>query len=263
MIRSLGGEKRACCLVHGLPASDSVRPRVNRGHRPIEKQAAAHYFVTMFRNPLQRLQSAFYAGLHDASPAAYESVLCPAAYARLDGISNCQTKMLLGCTCGDTCGGLGVATETQSSYARRALEEARAVVDQLLFVGVQEAWACSMELFSRKFNSTWASDAAAGAATRLRVGVAHSDKGYMHMYDTAALDVAYQKSWSESQPWTSCFRTGDAVHGVRLARNVSPTIRWDVPSVKLEQLDWEVWRYAKLRFRRELKEHGIQSCLPS
>ena len=261
MLPTWGTEADLCCP---NPPGATVSSSVDRSHSPIrrEDRGVASTFVTMFRDPLQRVQSAFYAGLHSSGPVAYDVVLCPAAFARLDGVSNCQTKMLLGCECWGACGGLGIASAELNATA---LANARAVVDQLLFVGIQEEWACSLELFARKFNSSWTQSFAAlhGA---VRTGVAHTGSGY----DNAALDISHGHNWSESQPWTSCFssdrtvdrmRTQGGPHKQAGAAHKQAEIRWHVPTNKLEQLDLHVWHHAKLRYRRELQAYGLTRCL--
>ena len=107
------------------------------------------------RRPRQRLLSAFYAGLHVGGEAAfgrarlqrlYKTITCPAAFARFEGVANCQSKLLIGCNCGSVCGGAGKVAKRWTSAHAHALKRAKLAIDAALVVGLTEAFDLSVRL---------------------------------------------------------------------------------------------------------------------
>ena len=213
-----------------------------RFHNPLPYPVPADTkLVVMLRRGKQRLLSAFYAGLHVGGEqtfdpaqlrALYTTVTCPAAFARFDGVSNCQTKMLLGCRCSSDCDGIGNASAWTHAHSA-ALSRARRVLDGAFHIGLTEMYEKSVRLLHHRLGlharggSHWTQMMA-----NVRPGVAAN-----HTYDERTLDVGHTKAWSATQPWTNCSDARD--HAM---------IRWGVESASLEQLDQALYEYAKRLF---------------
>ena len=69
----------------------------------------------------------------------YSKVTCPAAFARFAGVANCQTKLLISCSCGSTCANIG-NTGVWNAAHTRALADTKRVLDAALFVALTEAF---------------------------------------------------------------------------------------------------------------------------
>ena len=239
----------ACC---------SCMSMLLRLHYPLSPGVPANNVVVMMRRPRQRLLSAFYAGLHvggeaafgvDRLAALYSNVTCPAAFARFSGISNCQTKLLIGCSCGSVCAGIGNAVAWSAAHTT-ALADARRVLDAALFVALTEAFDLSVRLLHKALGLP----PPLLATSNLRPGVAHQSSGSIlvggssgsvggHTYDEQELEISHRRGWSASQPWTGC-------HGV----GVVPLVAWDLPTSRLEELDDKVYEHGTRRFRESANE---------
>ena len=233
-----------------------------RGHAPTAVPPAVPatgLVVTMLRRGLQRVLSAFYAGLHvggetsfgsERLRALYASVRCPAAFARFDGVSNCQSKLLLGCRCGSDCGGIGNASGDWTAAHDRALDAARRRVDATFFVGLTDAFDLSVRLLHRALGLPSA------AVANLRPGVARAAaSGSGSAYDERQLDVNHSKAWTPTQPWTAC-RIGGAGGG-DADGGATAYIRWSVPTGRLEALDQAVYEHAAQRFWARARQAGL------
>lgn len=136
-------------------------------HRPYNARRDRSTVVALFRDPRARVASAFFFGAATRArasasgraevflPAGFRRSITPAdaarlvlrqpnavlAYARLPGMAACQTKMVLGVACG---------VDRNVSDAERR-EAARRVREDFAFVGLQDKWAQSTELFARMF----------------------------------------------------------------------------------------------------------------
>jgi hypothetical protein len=239
----------ACCSL------DAARQLFSR-HEPANERVDPRGLVMLLREPRQRLLSSFYDGLH-VGPAGtvpagpqqlYSQVTCPGTFARFEGVANCQTKMLLGCQCGSSCGGLGVAGSWTAAHDS-ALREAKRVIDGARFVGLTEEFELSVRLFH---HATDGAPADASELARVRVGVTSgAAAGAWAGYDLRELDTNHTRAWSPKQPWRACAGAG-----------VTPGIRWDVPSSQLEELDRAVYAHARQRFRRAAEEAGLLAEAP-
>ena len=118
-----------------------------RLHHLLRSKIPSSSVVVMLRRPRQLL-SAFYAGLHVGGEAEfgaerlavlYSKVTCPAAFARFAGVANCQTKLLISCSCGSTCANIG-NTGVWNAAHTRALADTKRVLDAALFVALTEAF---------------------------------------------------------------------------------------------------------------------------
>jgi len=220
-------------------------------HEPADHRVEPSGLAMMLREPRQRLLSAFYDGMHVGPPAMleagaqalYTSATCPGAFARFDGVANCQTKMLLGCQCGSLCGGLGIAGAWTAAHDS-ALREAKRVIDGALFVGLTEQFDLSVRLFH---GATDGAPADASELAAVRVGIASgSAAGAWAGYDERELDTNHTRVASPKRPWSACAGVG-----------VAAGVRWDVPSDRLEELDRAVYAHARQRFRRAAEAAGL------
>jgi hypothetical protein len=227
---------RACCTPEAM---------LLRWHTPLRLPDMRTKVVTMLRPARQRLLSAFYAGLHVGGSrlsggrldALYTNVTCPAAFARFDGVSNCQTKMLIGCRCGGMCGGIGRARPWSRIHNNALSQATRVLLHRVFFVGLTDHFDISVRLLHRALGLRPHDQP---KMTNLRPGVAQlsaSRTGSNSSYNERELDVDFAKKWTPDRPWSRCRGTG-----------VAPFIEWEVPSAQLEELDQAVYMVAAKRF---------------
>lgn len=244
-------------------------PQLLRLHHPLGAHVLPHNMVVMLRAPRQRLLSSFYAGLHvggedaldpERRAALYANVTCPAAFARFAGVANCQTKMLIGCTCGSICGGVGDASAWTSAHDE-ALSRATRTLDAALVVGLTEEFALSVRLLHDALglpsppNTTTANvrpgvlQASEGRVNQMRTG--DSAGGHRNgdgqgsssiTYDERELKLDYAHAWTATQPWSGCRGIGRA-----------PFIAWNTPTKQLEALDDKTYAHAVQQFWRGVR----------
>lgn len=224
----------------------------------------------MLRAPRQRLLSAFYAGLHSGGKkhmaseyvnALYSNVTCPAAFARFEGISNCQAKMLIGCQCWSVCHGVGRAGPWSKAHAR-ALTTAQRVLAGVFVVGLTESFNESVRRLRYALglpeqallpnfrlgvgggrggsgDGDRGSGGGGGANSRGSGGASSTglNGGGTGGYDERQLDISHINTWSVARPWSRCEGIGEA-----------PFVRWATPSAELEALDQSVYETALQRF---------------
>jgi hypothetical protein len=119
------------------------------------REIKAGAIATLFRNPLNRVVSAFmfsgimfpFGSVVDVNGTnARQQIMqspCPiCAYANYPGIASCQTKMVLGYTCGQPI----ELSEVHMAEARRRLEE------DFVFIGLTEEPRATQDLFLATFN---------------------------------------------------------------------------------------------------------------
>ncbi|EGB02279.1 hypothetical protein AURANDRAFT_69028 [Aureococcus anophagefferens] len=132
------------------------------GHPPAEERALPRT-VAMFRQPRQRVISAYRNGKHcdgfqeiDKDPNWKH--LTVAEYARHAGIPGCTTRMLLGGKC------------ARARHVTRDFDAAKAVanVRRLAFVGILERWRESICLFHKMHG---------GRPSAVEFGITHSTRG--------------------------------------------------------------------------------------
>ena len=142
-------------LVQGYPASEWCPNarfiNAHGGHRPYDQLRALEEAVgvpslpwaTMLRRPKQRLLSAFGAGLHarmignEYNFAMYSLVETPLMFARVWGVTGCQTKTLLDRFCGER----RVSSDRRDGLRQGDVAKAKRVLaEDFAFFGITDRW---------------------------------------------------------------------------------------------------------------------------
>lgn len=137
-------------------------------------------WVTMLRDPSQRIISGFHAGLHSMGMSKglrakmYRTVKTPAEYARFPGIAGCMTKMLIG----HACASLHNVTFDDVALAKTILAE------RIAFVGLTGEWQASLDLFHAMTHTQCDRASTEGANLRPSASATKTTAGY----DTSVLD---------------------------------------------------------------------------
>ncbi|EGD80597.1 hypothetical protein PTSG_01186 [Salpingoeca rosetta] len=124
------------------------RPRV--GHRSLpqgDMSRTTSVYVAMFRDPRERLRSAYMNGLHAVGVRAQRrldmlrTVKTPRDFVNFPGVKHCQVKMMAGYKCGED-------VEVTHMHVKLALHRLRT---HFVFVGITDSWTESVCLFHRMF----------------------------------------------------------------------------------------------------------------
>lgn len=190
--------------------------RFRSGHDPLLKDADLAHVVVMMREPLQRILSGYYDGLHDCwsmrkkyncststsvrcegdlegpdgSPIRDPQSIPPAEYGRC--VRNCAAHMLTGKSCDDA----------SDANVDRAVE----VVNKLGFVGLTDEWALSVCLWHKRFGGRMLpaefKHASLGAVSAITGGTskydAHALLGrWRPRGDTRVFEAATNRFWKD------------------------------------------------------------------
>jgi len=143
--------------------------------------------VGIFRQPSQRLLSAFRDGLHSTgfqkedslamhAEVQYGTEGAEARYARYPGIAGCTARMLTGGSCAES---LWARGDQPFDGGKARLKEAVLMVEKMAFVGLAERWDESICLFHRMFG---------GKVNTGELANYHPGRGHTDKYNESLLD---------------------------------------------------------------------------
>eukprot|EP00049_Salpingoeca_infusionum_P008455 m.139582 g.139582 ORF g.139582 m.139582 type:complete len:481 (-) comp14018_c0_seq2:321-1763(-) len=244
----------------------ATRPASNfQSHFPLkEKHLEFRNGTTlaMFRDPRRRLLSAFNHGRHAFGMSAEQRELLVKtthtleAYAVFPGIQSCQTKMLLGLTCGH------YVKLTEEDFDKAT----QLAATTLGFIGIVEYWDLSVCLFHAKFGSVLDST----ELQNLRPGVYHQsfhedgdedDDPEQDIETQRANYFVTDKDIEDGEGnFTSYYLDAHNKPLPLTKRGMiqAPPDEWKKLSKDHDPLDWRLYHFVLKLFVKELHDYGLE-----